>query len=177
VNVYIGCGANVGTREEMVARLASVMEIFSARTDHPICSQVYLSEPVGPVTIQSDFINCVVRLTVPHGDQVAEPLALLHWLLDIEAQLGRDREHEVPQGPRAIDLDLLLMGDLFVQQREVIVPHPRITRRAFVLLPLAELEGDGMVIPGQSLPLRYWLEREPVCSQRIHSLGSLPFTL
>ncbi len=67
------------------------------------------------------------------------PLPLLHSLLAIERELGRDRSHSVLNGPRTLDLDLLLVGDMIVATDELTLPHPGLVRRRFVLAPLAEI--------------------------------------
>jgi 2-amino-4-hydroxy-6-hydroxymethyldihydropteridine diphosphokinase len=68
-----------------------------------------------------------------------EPLQLLRALLGIERELGRDRSHGVVNGPRTLDLDLLLMGDAIVVGEELTLPHPALAQRRFVLAPLAEI--------------------------------------
>ena len=68
-----------------------------------------------------------------------EPLPLLHALLAIERELGRDRSQGVRNGPRTLDLDLLLMGDTIVAGEELTLPHPALAQRRFVLAPLAEI--------------------------------------
>ncbi len=79
--------------------------------------------------------------------EIWAPEGLLSTLLAIEAQMGRDRTAEKPQGPRIIDLDLLLFGDLVADSGFLTVPHPRLAQRAFMLVPLRELAPD-LVLPG-----------------------------
>ena len=102
---------------------------------------MYRSAPLGPQD-QPDFVNAVVLV-----ETGLEARALLDGLQAIEADLGRRRE-SVQWGPRVIDLDLLLYGDLVVDEPGLTVPHPRMHERNFVLLPLREIAPD-VEIPGR----------------------------
>lgn len=90
-------------------------------------------------------MNQVVELAV--DPEIWAPEGLLSTFLAIEAQMGRDRATEEKGGPRIIDLDLLLFGDLTCASEFLTLPHPRLTQRAFVLVPLKEL-APGLVLPG-----------------------------
>lgn len=79
--------------------------------------------------------------------EIWAPEGLLSTLLAIEAQMGRDRSSETPGGPRVIDLDLLLFGDLVTDTGFLTVPHPRLLTRAFMLVPLREI-APGLMLPG-----------------------------
>ena len=96
-------------------------------------SSLYETEPVG-YRDQPAFLNAVVALKTQ-----LEPLPLLRALLAIERELGRDRSQGVPNGPRTLDLDLLLLGDRIVAGEELSLPHPALAHRRFVLAPLAEI--------------------------------------
>jgi 2-amino-4-hydroxy-6-hydroxymethyldihydropteridine diphosphokinase len=129
VSSFVGLGSNLGDREQQLrAALAALGDVVRV-------SSVYESAPVGPVRDQPAFLNLVAEL---RGEP--EPRALLAELQRIEAALGRVRARQ--QGPRAIDLDLLLVGDRVGAWPELVLPHPEIGRRAFVLLPLLELGPD-----------------------------------
>ncbi|MDQ4149398.1 MAG: 2-amino-4-hydroxy-6-hydroxymethyldihydropteridine diphosphokinase [Actinomycetota bacterium] len=127
---YIGLGSNLGDRlrylRRAVAALAALegVEVLSA-------SSVYESEPVGPE--QPDYLNAVVRAAVTLG-----PERLLAAMHRIEGHLGRTRE--MRWGPRTIDLDLLLYGDRTIETNDLKVPHPELTKRSFVLVPLLEID-------------------------------------
>lgn len=127
----IGLGANLGDREgtlrEAVGRLGTVGTVVAV-------SSLYETEPVGYLD-QPSFLNAVVLLEtgLPAPD-------LMHALLGIEQALGRTRTF--PNAPRTLDLDLLLLGDEVIVSPGVTLPHPRLHERAFVLIPLAELEAD-----------------------------------
>jgi 2-amino-4-hydroxy-6-hydroxymethyldihydropteridine diphosphokinase len=127
---YIALGSNLGNREETLAaatnRLGRLGRVQA-------CSSLYETEPVG-FHNQPAFLNAVLAL-----ETKLEPLPLLHALLTIEKELGRDRSQGVVNGPRTLDLDLLLMGDLLLEGKELTLPHPALVRRRFVLAPLAEI--------------------------------------
>ena len=96
-------------------------------------SRFHETEPMG-FTQQPRFINAVALL-----DTEVSPLALLRGLLAIEHSMGRDRASTPPKGPRIIDLDLLLYGNLVLDDPALTVPHPTMHERRFVLAPLAEI--------------------------------------
>jgi 2-amino-4-hydroxy-6-hydroxymethyldihydropteridine diphosphokinase len=127
---YIALGSNLGNREETVAAAKDRLERLG-RVE--ACSSLYETEPVG-FHDQPAFLNAVVAL-----ETELEPLPLLHALLAIERELGRDRRRGVPNGPRTLDLDLLLMGDTIIVGEELALPHPALVCRRFVLAPLAEI--------------------------------------
>jgi 2-amino-4-hydroxy-6-hydroxymethyldihydropteridine diphosphokinase len=145
--VYMAFGANLGDREGTIrialARLAEHDDIQVLRV-----SALRETDPVG-YEDQPRFLNGVALL-----ETILGPRELLEVLLGVERDLGRTR-HGPRFGPRTIDLDLLLYGDEVVDEPGLEVPHPRMTERAFVLEPLAELDPD-LVIPGRG-PVRDFL--------------------
>jgi len=137
--VFIGLGGNVGTEAEILDRFdAAHAELAVFASGGRIGrSPVYRSKPVGPVTDQPDFLNQVIGFLPPPD---LEPRALLVILHTVEDRQGRDRA--VPQGPRTLDLDLLLFGERVIfEPPELVVPHPRLGLRPFVLAPLLDLLG------------------------------------
>ena len=124
---YLSLGSNVGDR---AAHLARGLEIVVAGDPHRV-SSVYETEPLGGV-VQDDFWNLVVEITTD-----ATPRELLERCRRAETSEGRTRE--VHWGPRTLDADVLLVGDTTSLDPEIIVPHPRMFERAFVLIPLFEL--------------------------------------
>lgn len=127
--VYLSLGSNVGDR---AGRLARAVEWLRAAGVLPLRrSSVYLTEPVGGVE-QRPFLNCVLE-----AETDRMPLALLHRVQQVEWSLGRRRM--VPLGPRAIDIDILFYGSSVVRMPELVIPHPRIAQRRFVLVPLNEI--------------------------------------
>jgi len=111
-------------------------------------SGYYETAPIGGPE-QPPFINAVAECSTS-----LEPIELLHRLQDIELRQGRVRETH--WGPRTIDLDVLLFDDLQLDTPELTLPHPRLTERAFVLVPLADLAPELMI---QGQPLSDWLEQ------------------
>jgi len=131
VKVFVGLGSNLGEREAMI-RLA--LETLSRLPGTRLvkASSLYDTEPVGEVD-QPNFLNAVAQL-----DTELTARQLLWNLLLIEKRLGRVRTQR--WGPRTIDLDLLLHGSLVLDEPELTVPHPELTARSFVLVPLVELD-------------------------------------
>ena len=136
---HIGLGSNL---EDPVLQVRRGIEELGRlpRTCLLACSSLYRTAPVGKLD-QPDFVNAVAVL-----DTELSPRALLQELLAVEARHGRVRGE--PNGPRTLDLDLLLLGERIIREPGLEVPHPRMHQRAFVLLPLAELSPDT-VIPGR----------------------------
>ena len=139
---FIGLGSNLGDRLKVLQRaVKSLGEIPGAR----LCavSSVYETEPVGPAA-QAWFLNAVAAI-----DTSLTPMILLNQTQAIEHALGREPTYH--WGPRSIDLDILLYGDLRVKTAPLTIPHTELCHRAFVLVPLLELDSslalpDGMTI-------------------------------
>jgi 2-amino-4-hydroxy-6-hydroxymethyldihydropteridine diphosphokinase len=130
---YVGLGSNLGDREAIIRRAAEL--IGASRL-----SSVIETEPWGYAN-QPKFLNAAAEIDTP-----LTPRQLLVFLLDVERRLGRERIG--PRwGPRTIDLDLLLYGEETVEEPDLVVPHPRLTEREFMLEPLAELV-PALKIPG-----------------------------
>ena len=102
-------------------------------------SSIFETEPVD-LPDQPLFLNCVLEI-----ETTLQPLELLRRIHEIEAACGRTRE--IPKGPRTLDIDILLYGDLVIGTPELTIPHPAMLERRFVLEPLAELAPD-LRIPG-----------------------------
>ena len=133
------------------------------------CSSLYSTTPVG-LAEQPRFLNAVVAL-----DTGLDPQALLQTLLRIEKEYGRDRTAGIVNGPRTLDLDILLLGDLQVIQPGLEIPHPRLAERAFVLIPLHEiapevkLTGQGKTVSDLLEMLQRNFQRESDAVVRIES--------
>lgn len=136
---YVALGANIGepaaTVVSALAALAGLPESRVLRT-----SPLYRTAPVG-LRNQPDFINAAAALETALGAE-----ALLDALLDLEVRFGRRRRDR--NGPRTLDLDLLLHNDSEIDLPRLTLPHPRLHLRAFVLRPLAEIAPD-LTIPGR----------------------------
>ncbi|CAN5536378.1 2-amino-4-hydroxy-6-hydroxymethyldihydropteridinediphosphokinase [soil metagenome] len=132
--VYIGIGSNIGDAicnvKEAIARLADLGTVLKQ-------SSLYATKPWG-VLEQADFINAVVAL-----DTTLAARQLLDQLLAVERSMGRERL--IRWGPRIIDLDILTYGDQVVNEEGLTIPHPHMNERAFVLIPLAEIDDNFVV--------------------------------
>lgn len=136
---YVALGANLGDPAGTVrAAFAALANLPESRVAH--CSSLYRTAPIG-LAGQPDFINAVAEL-----ETTLAPEALLDALLEIESRFGRVRAER--NGPRTLDLDLLLYGERIIDLPRLTLPHPRLHLRAFVLLPLAEIAPD-LAIPGR----------------------------
>ncbi|MCG8377921.1 MAG: 2-amino-4-hydroxy-6-hydroxymethyldihydropteridine diphosphokinase [Proteobacteria bacterium] len=137
--VYIGLGSNMDTPEQHInSAIDSLNNLQSSRLLK--VSSLYKSKPVGPQN-QDDYINAVAEL-----DTGLEALELLDNLQKIEVEHGRDRSGE-RWGPRTLDLDILIFGNKQIDNSRLNVPHREMLKRAFVLVPLAEINPD-CEIPG-----------------------------
>jgi len=136
---YVGLGANLGEpRRQVEAAIEELKRL--PRTRVTGVSSLYRSAPVGGPP-QPEYVNAAARL-----DTGLDPEALLDALLAIEAAHGRERRAR--NAPRTLDLDLLLYGGRVLAAPRLVLPHPRLHERAFVLAPLAELE-PGLEVPGR----------------------------
>jgi 2-amino-4-hydroxy-6-hydroxymethyldihydropteridine diphosphokinase len=141
--VFVGLGSNLGDREGMLRRAVEAVSELP-ETEVSRVSTLRDTEPVGIVD-QPRFLNGVVEI-----ETGLSPRELLEGLLAIERSLGRVRSGVPPGGPRTIDLDLLLYGDVRIAEPGLEVPHPRLHERRFVLEPLAELD-PALEVPGRGL--------------------------
>ncbi|MCP9456297.1 MAG: 2-amino-4-hydroxy-6-hydroxymethyldihydropteridine diphosphokinase [Nitrospira sp.] len=134
--VYIGLGSNIGDRLDYCCRAVTLLSLLPSSQVMGV-SSLYETEPVSDGTDPGDgwFLNGVVAL-----DCMLSPRHLLSFLREIERALGRDLDHR--GGPRTLDLDLLAYGRRVVQEPDLIIPHPRLAHRRFVLLPLSEVAAD-----------------------------------
>ncbi len=131
--VYIGFGSNIGDRLAHIQNAIHALSETEGITIQKI-SSVYKTDPVGYET-QAQFLNGVVAIQTH-----LPPLSLLHTLKNIETAIGR--QHRIRWGPREIDLDILIYGDLCLQTEKLVIPHPEMHLRRFVLAPLAEIAPD-----------------------------------
>jgi 2-amino-4-hydroxy-6-hydroxymethyldihydropteridine diphosphokinase len=129
---YLGLGSNVGDREAHLR--AAIAALEAAGVEVEAVSSAYETEPVGEVLDQPDFLNAAVRIRTD-----LEPEDLLDLCKEIEAARGRELD-ATRHGPRPLDLDLLLLGDLELTTARLTLPHREATSRRFVLAPLLELD-------------------------------------
>jgi 2-amino-4-hydroxy-6-hydroxymethyldihydropteridine diphosphokinase len=141
---YIALGSNkefngLASKDIIVRAAKAVFDFAAWGEEGEICSSLYRSlawlDPSDP-----PFVNAVMRIKTGLA-----PQALMAGLLAIEAGFGRDRQDQLKNAPRSLDLDLLAMGDLVIRgenEEALTLPHPRLSERAFVLVPLAEIAPD-----------------------------------
>ncbi|MGK9367965.1 2-amino-4-hydroxy-6-hydroxymethyldihydropteridine diphosphokinase [Melioribacter sp. Ez-97] len=144
-NIYIGLGSNKGNR------IQYLREAVKKIKEHESCkvlavSSVYESKPYGNPN-QENFYNAVIEIDTGLG-----VIGLFEFLKSIEKELGR-KEDDVKWGPREIDLDILFLNTLVYDTGDIIIPHPEVFKRDFVIVPLLEIAPD-YVPPGQKKKLR-----------------------
>ena len=160
---YLGLGSNVGDRR---GNLQAALDLLPAQGVRVLAaSSTYDTDPVGEILDQPSFLNACARI-----ETSLEPEALLDACKAVERELGRTLSGEdgyVRHGPRAIDVDLLLLGDAPYTSERLTLPHAQVTERRFVLVPLLELEfdlrtPDGVVLADAlaALPLDEGVRRE-----------------
>jgi 3-oxoacyl-[acyl-carrier protein] reductase len=137
ITAYLALGSNLGERRGQLERALQLLRDGGVTVER--VSAYHETEPVGGPAGQGRYLNAAAAVST-----ALPPRDLLRRLLEVEAQLGRVRSEK--NAPRTLDLDLLLYGDLVLEEREreppLIVPHPRLQDRGFVLAPLAEIAGD-----------------------------------
>jgi 2-amino-4-hydroxy-6-hydroxymethyldihydropteridine diphosphokinase len=130
---YLGLGSNVGDRR---ANLQAAVDALPAHGVEVVASSsTYDTDPVGEVLDQPAFLNACLRV-----ETGLAPEELLDACKAVERELGRDLEGGVRHGPRPIDVDLLLLGDVEHASERLRLPHEQVTARRFVLIPLLELD-------------------------------------
>lgn len=143
---YVALGANLGDPASTIrAAFGALANLPESRVIR--CSSLYRTTPIGNIE-QPEFINAVAKL-----ETTLAPESLLDALLEIETRFGRRRAEK--NGPRTLDLDLLLYNDLELHLPRLHLPHPRLHLRAFVLHPLAEIAPE-IFIPGRG-SIAAWL--------------------
>ncbi|HET7574302.1 MAG TPA: 2-amino-4-hydroxy-6-hydroxymethyldihydropteridine diphosphokinase [Solirubrobacterales bacterium] len=140
---YLGLGSNVG---DAAGHLRAALELLaSAGVEIDAVSSTYVTEPVGEVLDQPDFLNAAVRIRT-----ALEPEALLDVCKAVEAERGR--RFDLPRhSPRPLDVDLLLLGDIELETDRLRLPHREVTTRRFVLVPLLELDPELALPDGTRL--------------------------
>jgi len=143
--VYLGLGSNLG---DLKKNLITACQAFDVRNK----SSIYETEPVGYLD-QSWFLNMVIEI---ESDDT--PHQLLLYCQSVETKMGRIRE--IPKGPRTIDIDILFYDELVIQERNLIIPHPEIPNRRFVLEPLNEI-APAFIHPVMKVSIAELLRRCP----------------
>ncbi len=143
---YLGLGSNVGERRSQLQAAVDALPGVGVRV--LACSSVYDTDPVGEVLDQPSFLNACLRVETELG-----PLALLDAAKLLEREQGRVPAGSgyVRHGPRAIDIDVLLLGGLELEHERMRLPHPQVLARRFVLIPALELDFELAVPDGRLL--------------------------
>jgi 2-amino-4-hydroxy-6-hydroxymethyldihydropteridine diphosphokinase len=161
--IAIGLGGNVGGEDAVRARFVRAREALQ-QLGTVRSAALYRTSPIGPD--QPDFLNTALGLV---ADDVT-PAELVATIRELELLLGRDRRSEVRWGPRPIDLDVLAWDARVIRSPELEVPHPRVGERRFALLPLIDLVGPEVVLPGATLSLGALAER--CTDQRVEQIAT-----
>jgi len=135
MKVYLGIGTNLGDREKNINDALELIMEHIGRIKQT--SSIYETEPWG-FTSESDFLNIAAEV-----ETRLKPSGLLGRILMIEANMGRLRD-EKKYASRLIDIDILLYGDKILEAKTLVIPHPRLHERRFVLVPLNEIAGDSV---------------------------------
>ena len=136
----LALGSNLGDRLANLRRGRAAVRGFAHAPE--LASRVYETDPVGTNADAGAFLNAVIEV-----EYDGQALALLDALQCIEADLGRPSKRP-RNAPRTLDLDILYLGNLVLANHEVVIPHPRLHQRRFVLAPLADIRPE-LVLPGQ----------------------------
>ena len=140
---FLGLGANLGDRLATLQRAVDLLAEHGVRAI--ASSRVWATAPIGGPKDQPEFLNAVVEI----DPDALEPGSVLEAAHAVEATLGRVRGER--WGPRTIDIDVLLWGDLMSDDADLEIPHPRLHERAFVVLPLLDLDPDPRLPGGRRL--------------------------
>jgi 2-amino-4-hydroxy-6-hydroxymethyldihydropteridine diphosphokinase len=162
VTAYVALGSNL---DDPRAQIRSALDRLAALPGTRLVRQssLYRNPPAGGLD-QPEFMNAVAEI-----ETRMTPRRLLDALLDIERARGRVRDY--PNAPRTLDLDIVLYGDRTVREPGLVVPHPRMLERAFVLVPLAEIAPDA-VVPGEGRVADLAREVDASCMIRLPETGN-----
>ena len=150
----IALGSNLGDRRAQIAAGRDFVFSLHESAAAPFCSGLYETEPVECAPGTGAFLNAVIEI-----ETSLEPPDLLQRLRDYEHSSGRS-EHRAKNSPRALDLDLLYAGKIRLDSPALVLPHPRMTSRRFVLQPLADIRAV-LLLPGQSATVAQLLSTLP----------------
>jgi len=145
---YLGLGSNIEPRLEFLVTAAKEINM-NKQIEIKKESSVYLTKPYGCLK-QKDFLNAVLSI-----ETYLKPERLLNVLLNIEKNIGRKRNIE--WGPRKIDIDILFYNNIIYRSPDLIIPHPEVEKRAFVIIPLLEISEEELYLKGKKLT--YWLDQ------------------
>ena len=149
---YLGLGSNMGDRRAQME--AGIAGLRSAGVEVVASSSTWETEPVGEILDQPDFLNACLEVRTE-----LDPIPLLDVVKQIELDLGRD-PNGPRHGPRPLDIDVLLLGDLVFEHERLSIPHREVLTRRFVMAPLLELAPGLMLSTGESVEEAFAVPRE-----------------
>jgi len=147
--VYLLLGSNIGDRERNLETAAEEIRAIEG-LEIVAMSAIYLTEPIGVKGEQPSYLNQAIK-----AEYLYRPLELLHALEKVEAELGRTDKGKLL--PRTIDCDILLFGNLRMQQQDLTIPHARLLERPFAIIPLLEIDPE-LVHPVTHKPLASYVK-------------------
>ncbi|SHF12415.1 2-amino-4-hydroxy-6-hydroxymethyldihydropteridinediphosphokinase [Caldanaerobius fijiensis DSM 17918] len=156
---YLSIGSNLGDRYGFLKKAIAALQ--DAGIEIVRCSSVYETIPVGYIE-QPNFLNAVLEVQTNYS-----PHQLLDIIHAVERDLGRQRN--IRWGPRTIDIDILLYDEIYVSDEDLVIPHPEMLKRAFVLVPLGEIRPDIVL---NKKPVAYYIDL--LKEQGIKKLKNLP---
>lgn len=162
---FLGLGTNVGERLDTIRSALVDLDEHGEIVVEEV-SGIYETAPVVDEEAPADqppYLNCAVRVTT-----TLDPGALKRATQEIEAVHGRDRTREERWGPRTLDIDLLLYEHETVDDPDLVIPHPRMTERAFVLVPLAEVMPPGATLPDGTSLASHLAKLAPITGVELH---------
>lgn len=148
MNIGLGLGSNVGDRLANLREAREHVLAIKGVSGPALCSKVYETEPVDCEPDSGPYLNAVIEV-----EYEGHPVSLLDELQAIEKKMGRPSKRP-RNAPRTIDLDILYAGNLTLANEEIVIPHPRLHSRRFVLAPLNDIRPD-LILPGyhETIPL------------------------
>ena len=150
----IALGSNIGDRLHNLQLARTELLSISGISGEPLCSKVYETEPVDCEPGSAPYLNAVVEI-----EYEGHPISLLDELQGIEKKMGRPSKRP-RNAPRTIDLDILYAGNLTLANEEIVIPHPRLHSRRFVLAPVHDIRPD-LILPGYHDSISTLLARLP----------------